>query len=85
MINYSDEADRWKLLSKELILKQEVINRNKAELKNLQDQIKDKGHEMTSLRSENFLLDQQIYELKENLIIEQRILSTTSTLPKEIQ
>lgn len=40
MLDYTNVADRWKLLSKELILKQEVINRNKSELYSLSDQIK---------------------------------------------
>jgi hypothetical protein len=57
MLDYTSVPDRWKLLSKELVLKQEVINRNKKELKELSDQIKTKGHEIVALRSENFLLD----------------------------
>jgi len=85
MIDYSNENDRWKLLSKELILKQEVINRNKLILKELSDQLKEKGQEVVLLRSENFMLDQELYDLNETLMIERRIDSINSNqIPPEI-
>jgi len=37
MLDYQNTSDRWKLLSKELQLKQEVINRQKTTLKELTD------------------------------------------------
>lgn len=40
---------------------------------------------MSALRSENFLLDQAIYELKENLLIEHKIHNNNAIIPKEIQ
>lgn len=57
MLDYSNERDRWKLLSKELILKQEVINRQKTELQQLNNQLKEKANEISQLRNQNFLLD----------------------------
>ena len=63
MLNYSDDVDRWKLLSKELALKQEIINRTKTELRELSDQLKEKGKEMVGLREENFMVDQEVYSV----------------------
>ena len=73
MLNYSDDTDRWKFLTKELALKQEVINRTKTELRELSDQLKEKGKEMVNLREENFMLDQEVYSVQEQLQVEMQI------------
>ena len=84
MLDYSNNTDRWRLLSKELVLKQEVINRNKSSLKELTDKLKEKGNEIVLMRSENFLLDQEIYELDENLAVEREIQNMNERIPPEI-
>ena len=63
MNDYEEDKDRWKLLSRELQLKQEVINRVKQDLREKSDQIKEKGIDMVRMREENHLLGQEIYDL----------------------
>lgn len=85
MLNYSDDTDRWKFLSKELALKQEVINRTKTELRELSDQLMEKGKEMVNLREENFMLDQEVYSVQEQLQVEMQIANQQFLdIPKDI-
>ena len=65
--NYTDDRERWKLLSQELALKQEVINRAKQELQDKSEKLKEQGKETVKLRQENFLLDQETFELTQTL------------------
>lgn len=62
MNDYSDERDRWKLLSREVQLKQEVINRTKSDLHEKSSKLKEKGQEMVRYREELQLLEQECYE-----------------------
>ena len=83
MNSYADPKDRWKLLSKELQIKQEVINRTKSEIQEKSDQLMEKGHEVVRLREENLLIEQEIYELQEKLKVEMQIANQQSiNLPK---
>ena len=85
MNDYEDPKDRWKLLSKELSLKQEVINRVKQDLHEKDTQLKDKGQEVVKMREEVHLLDQENYELTEKLRVEQSIANQTNVeIPKYI-
>ena len=73
MNDYQDPKDRWKLLSKELALKEEIINRVKQDLHEKSTNLKEKGKDMVRMREEVHLLDQEIYELTEKLKVETRI------------
>ena len=73
MNNYADPKERWKLLSQELALKQEVIKRAKQDLSEKNVKMKEHGRDAVKLREENFLLDQEVYELSQTLKIEKDI------------
>ena len=57
MNNYEDNKERWQLLSQQLALKQEVINRAKLELHEKSTKLKESGRETVQLREHVFLLD----------------------------
>ena len=85
MNDYEDDKDRWKLLSRELQLKQEVINRVKQDLREKSDQIKEKGIDMVRMREENHLLGQEIYDLQSKLQTEASIANQQDMeFPKQI-
>jgi len=63
MNNYLDTKERWKLLSKELELKQEVIDRVLIKIDQKSHQLKDKGILLVRMREENNQLDKDIFKM----------------------
>jgi|LauGreDrversion4_2_1035121.scaffolds.fasta_scaffold486845_1 hypothetical protein len=47
-----EERDRWQLYSKELQVKQEVLHRTMKQIKDLSDELKNRGKEVLNLRKE---------------------------------
>ena len=50
--DFFDERDRWQLYSKELQIKQEVLQRAMKQTKDLSDELKTRGKEVLTLRKD---------------------------------
>jgi hypothetical protein len=82
--DFFDERDRWQLYSKELQIKQEVLQRTMKQTKDLSDELKTRGKEVLSLRKDVKVL-QQDNSRKHQALREEEMIERAAQDPERVQ
>jgi outer membrane PBP1 activator LpoA protein len=82
--DFFDERDRWQLYSKELQIKQEVLQRAMKQIKDLSDELKTRGKEVLTLRKDVKAM-QQDNSRKHQVLREEEIIERAAQDPERVQ
>ena len=82
--DFFDERDRWQLYSKELQIKQEVLQRTMKQIKDLSDELKSRGKEVLNMRKEVKALHQDNAR-KHQAFREEEMIERAAQDPERVQ
>jgi hypothetical protein len=82
--DFFDERDRWQLYSKELQIKQEVLQRTMKQIKDLSDELKTRGNEILTIRKDVKAL-QQDNTRKHQALREEEMIERAAQDPERVQ